>query len=198
MLHRGRLAYVRGDVADALALTCESLRAYQRLGVRRDVAGCLDLVALICAPYDPTRAARLFGAANAVRRSLSAALPPVDARARSAAVARVRTTLGTEFEAQLDAGAALPLEAAIEEALATQPPVSQPVYEPSTGTGPLSQREREVAELIAEGLSNREIAERLVIAPRTAEAHVTHVLTKLGLRSRSQVAVWVVNQSKPR
>jgi non-specific serine/threonine protein kinase len=56
----------------------------------------------------------------------------------------------------------------------------------------LSGRERQVAVLIAHGRANREIAEELVITERTAEAHVTHVLAKLGLRSRAQVAIWVL------
>lgn len=59
---------------------------------------------------------------------------------------------------------------------------------------PLTRREREVAALVSEGLSNRDIAQRLFIAEKTAENHVQHILTKLGLSSRSQVAVWVVTQ----
>ncbi|MBV9175352.1 MAG: hypothetical protein JOZ81_35295, partial [Chloroflexi bacterium] len=54
----------------------------------------------------------------------------------------------------------------------------------------LSQREREVVRLIADGRSNRDIAEELVITKKTAEAHVSHILTKLGLCSRVQVATW--------
>jgi DNA-binding NarL/FixJ family response regulator len=54
----------------------------------------------------------------------------------------------------------------------------------------LTRREREVAELVAEGLTNREIATRLFVSPRTAENHVQHVLTKLGLANRSQIAAW--------
>ncbi len=56
----------------------------------------------------------------------------------------------------------------------------------------LSRREREVAELVAEGLTNREIAGRLVISERTAEGHVEQIRNKLGFRSRAQIAAWVV------
>ncbi len=55
---------------------------------------------------------------------------------------------------------------------------------------PLTPREREVADLVAEGLTNRQIAERLVLSERTAQNHVQHVLTKLGLSNRAQVAAW--------
>ena len=66
--------------------------------------------------------------------------------------------------------------------------------EPSTQTverSSLSPREREVAGLIAEGLSNRAIADRLGLSERTIEAHVEHILSKLGFRSRARVATWV-------
>jgi predicted ATPase/DNA-binding CsgD family transcriptional regulator len=58
---------------------------------------------------------------------------------------------------------------------------------------PLTPRELEIAGLLAEGLTNREIAERLVIAKRTVDAHVEHILTKLGFSSRTQVATWFVH-----
>ena len=58
-------------------------------------------------------------------------------------------------------------------------------------TRALTRREREVADLVSQGLTNRELAERLVIAERTAANHVQHILIKLGLSNRSQLAVWV-------
>ncbi|MGH2350225.1 MAG: LuxR C-terminal-related transcriptional regulator [Chloroflexota bacterium] len=63
---------------------------------------------------------------------------------------------------------------------------------PAAGKPPtqLTRREREVAILIAQGLTNREIAQRLVITERTAASHVEHILTKLDLRSRTQIATW--------
>ena len=61
-------------------------------------------------------------------------------------------------------------------------------------TSPLSRREREIATLVAIGLSNRQIAEELVISPATAERHVANILTKLGYHSRAQIAAWAVEQ----
>ena len=58
------------------------------------------------------------------------------------------------------------------------------------GDGGLSVREAEVARLVADGLTNRQIAARLVISERTAGNHVAHILTKLGFTSRTQIAAW--------
>jgi DNA-binding CsgD family transcriptional regulator len=55
---------------------------------------------------------------------------------------------------------------------------------------PLSEREFEVAQLVAAGLTNRQIAERLVLAPKTISAHITHILTKLGAARRAEIAAW--------
>jgi non-specific serine/threonine protein kinase len=66
--------------------------------------------------------------------------------------------------------------------------------EPETAVdaGPLSRREREVAKLVAAGLTNRQIADRLFIAERSAEGHVERIRNKLGMRSRTEVATWAV------
>ena len=60
---------------------------------------------------------------------------------------------------------------------------------------PLTEREFQVAALVAEGLSNRDIAERLTIAKRTADSHVEHILAKLGYSSRAQIAAWITAQN---
>jgi DNA-binding CsgD family transcriptional regulator len=61
----------------------------------------------------------------------------------------------------------------------------------------LSRREREVAALVARGLTNREIARTLFLSERTAENHVQHILTKLGFGSRAQIAAWAVSEGLP-
>ena len=60
---------------------------------------------------------------------------------------------------------------------------------------PLSEREFEVARLVAAGLTNRQIGEQLVLAPKTISAHVTHILTKLGAQSRVDIARAAVHHS---
>ena len=67
----------------------------------------------------------------------------------------------------------------------------------ATGSALLSRREREVAALVARGLTNREIARTLVLSERTAENHVQHILTKLGFSSRAQIAAWAVSEGLP-
>jgi DNA-binding NarL/FixJ family response regulator len=61
----------------------------------------------------------------------------------------------------------------------------------------LTRREWEVAQLIAHGLSNRRIAEQLVLSERTVDSHVSHILRKLGCGSRAQIAAWAVTNTRP-
>ena len=70
--------------------------------------------------------------------------------------------------------------------------------ERSVASGPLTAREREVVDLIVRGCSNREIAEKLVLSEGTVEVHVKRILSKLGFRSRSQVAVWAAQRLSAR
>jgi len=63
--------------------------------------------------------------------------------------------------------------------------------------GALTARESEVAALIAEGLTNGQLAERLFISPKTAAVHVSNILAKLGLASRAEVAAWAVRRELP-
>ncbi len=57
----------------------------------------------------------------------------------------------------------------------------------------MTRRETQIAELVARGMSNKQIAAKLVISQRTAESHVEHILQKLGFTSRAQIASWVHN-----
>ncbi|MGI5240299.1 response regulator transcription factor [Dactylosporangium sp. CA-139066] len=77
-----------------------------------------------------------------------------------------------------------PLRAAVEAAGAP------------AAAGPLTAREQEVAALVAEGLSNRQIAERLYLSARTVENHVTHILVKLGFESRARIASWYTDRAR--
>jgi len=85
-------------------------------------------------------------------------------------------------------GRALTLDQAIDYALGESEP------DLAIDVGPLSRREREVARLVAAGMTNQQIAERLFIAERTAEGHVERIRNKLGVRSRTEVATWAVER----
>lgn len=89
-------------------------------------------------------------------------------------------------------GARLPREQLVAFALSRDDlPPDIPAQPRPSGSNGLTQREREVATLIAKGMTNREIAEQLVISKRTADAHVEHILAKLGFSSRSQIAALI-------
>ena len=97
------------------------------------------------------------------------------------------------FRSAYDEGYAMSLEEAVQFALGAETP--PPVARPAAGVSQLSKRENQVAELVARGLSNKDIAQELVISQRTAEGHVAKIMDKLGVSSRAQVAVWVTEES---
>jgi DNA-binding NarL/FixJ family response regulator len=72
--------------------------------------------------------------------------------------------------------------------------LTREIAAPQQTAATLTAREREILVLIAQGKSNRDIADALVISERTARTHVSHVLTKLGLTSRTQAALWAVRE----
>jgi predicted ATPase/DNA-binding CsgD family transcriptional regulator len=195
------IAHSRGDEAAAAALFRESLDLARELGDARGVAESLvGLAGVAAAGRDPLRAARLFGAAETLLASASATIWPSN-RAdyeRDLATAR-RQVDDSAFEAAWSEGRAMTpeqsiayaLEAAEHDVPATIPPAPTADAQPPP---PLSRREREVAVLVARGLTNRQIAEELVIAERTADAHVSNILAKLGFATRAQVAAWVVER----
>ena len=112
--------------------------------------------------------------------------------------AQLRHAVGDDaYAAAVRRGTDLSLDQAVAYALGEQPATPDPAPSLTRAPGVLTRRERQVAELIAEGLSTKKIATRLVISPRTAEGHVEHILTKLGFISRTQIATWAAAQAQP-
>jgi non-specific serine/threonine protein kinase len=112
------------------------------------------------------------------------------------AVARTADRLGAEAYAEhFQAGRGLSFESAIREALEIHAATS--VQRSTAPWSPLTERERDVAQLVASGLSNRSIAEMLMLGTRTVESHVSRILSKLQLTSRAQLAVWVNRRMEP-
>ena len=150
-----------------------------------------DLVCLAAAAGQPERAARLSGVTATLLREIGGEIhPPIRARLDQAEQ-RARTQLGeARFERARREGEALDRHAAIALALEERPAAPEQRTNGSHHTA-LGKREREVAEMVADGLSNKEIAARLFLSERTVETHVYNILNKLGFNSRVQIASWV-------
>ncbi|NKQ54217.1 LuxR family transcriptional regulator [Amycolatopsis sp. K13G38] len=188
-----------GDLETATRLERDGLRLMSRMNERLGLGLCLEALAWIGAQRDAERAAMLLGAAQnhweAIETSTEA-LPGLFVQ-HEHCLKMARSVLGDEpYQTAWDRGRALDAAAAIEYALTDRPPGkkdSAPPAAPGYG-GPLTRREREIARLVATGLSNRDIAERLVISKRTAETHVANIMTKLGFTSRHQIIAFMAEQ----
>lgn len=195
----GQLALRRGDLAAAHAHLEADLRL--RLETRDAGGTCEAIEVLACVAATegrPERAVRLAGAAAALRTVAARTIPAARVAEREARLEPARRALSAETAAAAWAeGAAMSLEQAIAYALESPAEeVRQAPARPHTPSpaDPLTLREREVAVLLARGLTNREIAAELVIAAGTAGIHVDHIFAKLGFHSRAQVAAWVAER----
>ncbi|WP_345342917.1 ATP-binding protein, partial [Rhodococcus olei] len=186
-----------GDRDRALRLLQQGLALVRR---RRDphlAATCLEARAwIVSAEGSARRAVVLLGAAQALGQMTGASTVvfPGLLVHHDECERNTRRTLGQRaFEAAHHEGHSLDLDAAVAYALGEEPTTPPPTAGPSTE---LTRRERQVADLVAEGLTNKAIASRLVISPRTADGHVEHILTKLGFTSRTQIAAWVTEHQR--
>jgi non-specific serine/threonine protein kinase len=187
----GVAAWRDGDRKRAKQLIQDALRVNSGLNSTVINMFCLEALAWVLdIPADAERAAVLMGAAEELR--------PAGVRVAAAFHEKcehdARMALGDRrFDAALQQGQSMGIDAAVAYALG----------EPATAAGgpadraaKLTRRERQVAELVAQGLSNRQIATKLVISQRTAQGHVENILTKLGFTSRAQIAAWVVENAR--
>ncbi|WP_433379678.1 ATP-binding protein [Actinoplanes sp. CA-142083] len=184
----------RGDPGAAVGYGRAALRFKRQLG---DVAGCamsVDVLATAAAALgEAERAARLLGVAHRLWQSVGRPQfgSPDLVAARTRVEQQSREKAGDEgFETAYADGLTLDLTAGVDYAVGEPAPRPAEVPEQWAGWAPLTRREREVALLVAEGLTNQAIAERLVIGRRTANTHVEHILTKLDFTSRAQIAAW--------
>jgi non-specific serine/threonine protein kinase len=154
------------------------------------------LAAVAAATSESERALRLSGAADMLYENLDARRTPAERLKVERWLAAPRAGLSADAAAAARAaGRALGLDGAVAFALEVGD-TSQSVKTaaPTAAAALLSPREREVAVLVARGLSNPQIAEDLVISVHTAQRHVENILGKLGFSSRTQVAAWAVGQ----
>ncbi|HTQ20004.1 LuxR C-terminal-related transcriptional regulator, partial [Mycobacterium sp.] len=184
LLARARIAIAEGgrisaeqDAHDALVCAADS-GAYQPL------AGILECLADLARDADSQQAARLFGAAEAFRQRTGMVRFKVHQAGYESSVAALRDAMQEkDFDAAWAEGAALTTEEAIAYARRGRGERKRP----ASGWASLTPAERDVVRLVCDGLANKDIATRLFISPKTVQAHLSHVYTKLGLSSRVQL-----------
>ena len=203
LVNLGLAALGQGDHQRAVMSFKEALVMSQNTERRSTVINALEGMASVSgAMGETTRTAHLWGAAAASREITGIALPPGDRALHEPHLSAARSRLGEAvWEELLAEGRAMSLKEAAEYALSsemtertTPGPEEQPVVE---RLGELTRREQEVALLVARGLTNRQISTELSISERTAGNHVAKILSKLGLRSRAQIARWASEHRLP-
>jgi predicted ATPase/DNA-binding CsgD family transcriptional regulator len=206
----GWIALAGGELDLAHDSLAEGLRLNQLCGQRLGIARGLEaFAALAVARQQPEQAATLAGAACQLRDSLGqlAVIGPKTEQVLEFARARLGVPAA---DALFAGGREMTVDDAARYALAARPQASGPAAgEPAVsaprsdgGNGhrslsPLTPREHEIVLLITQGLSNKEIADELVISPATAARHVANILAKLGFTSRTQVASWASRHEPP-
>jgi DNA-binding CsgD family transcriptional regulator/membrane protein implicated in regulation of membrane protease activity len=200
-----------GVVGGAIAVVA-LLLAMLLLGALPGSAGLVALSPWVLAPIAAAMAGYVAVAARAARRTrgIAPALPPMPQVGFTAiavtelaprGVVRVRDEEWSAETAAEPVPVGEKVEVVASEGLRllvrrVAPAVAAPVVAGMLGD-PLTPREREVAALIARGMTNRQIATELVIAETTADRHVSNILGKLELATRSQVAVWAAARRIP-
>jgi DNA-binding CsgD family transcriptional regulator len=167
------------------------------------VASCLEgLATVVAARGELTWAVRLWGAAEAHREAIGAPLPPVDQVAYQDLITTARSQLGDKtFAATWAEGRAMTPEQAlaVQSSVATPQPLSTkqsstpPARPTATYPDGLTAREVEVLRLLAQGMTDAQIAEQLVISPRTVNNHLTSIYQKIQVSSRSAATRYAID-----
>jgi DNA-binding CsgD family transcriptional regulator/tetratricopeptide (TPR) repeat protein len=201
----GCLALDQDEYPAARAWLSQSLTSFPEFDRLGFVHGLTVFAALAAAEGLPATALRLAGASAALIQQTGITIQQhIERRRNERWLTTARQALGEEVAAEAWAsGYQMRLEQAIAYALAPHEPAASKVgtrAKPPRGqaSDKLTPREREVASLIAQGLKNHQIAERLLITDRTVAAHVEHILAKLGYASRHQVGAWAAQHSERR
>ncbi len=195
----GSLATAAGEIDRAMPLLREAMSHLERLGSPGGIGLCLDAIADVAIlSGEPPLAARWIGATDAAQAEAGIARNELTPGEHAARVAAITAALGEDdYRRAWEAGQALSLDEAVAEALAWEPPLdtapSPPASPVAVGPGgQLSPRELEVLRLMAEGLTNQEVAEVLFISRRTATSHASTILGKLGVPSRTAAVAYAI------
>jgi predicted ATPase/class 3 adenylate cyclase/DNA-binding CsgD family transcriptional regulator len=179
LMAQGEHRQAESDAHDAMTRAAE-IRAFV------SVPDPLEVLAHLAYEAGSHReATRLFGAAQAIRQRTGLVRFKVYEPGYQASTTALRDALGErDFDATWAEGVAL----STEEAIAYARRGHGERKRPASGWESLTPAERDVVRLVSEGLANKDIATRLFVSPRTVQTHLTHVYTKLGLTSRTQLA----------
>jgi ATP/maltotriose-dependent transcriptional regulator MalT len=189
--HLASVAAAAGDYVTARVLYEEGLAIFIQADHKQWIAVCLEgLATVVAAQGELSWAARLWGTAEALRKAIGAPLPPVERPDYEHAVATAGAQLGEkDFAAAWAEGRTMTPEQVL---IATEPLSASSTKPRAPYPDGLTAREVEVLRLVAQGLSNAEIAEQLIISLLTVKAHMRSLYNKLGISSRSAATRYAI------
>jgi predicted ATPase/DNA-binding SARP family transcriptional activator/DNA-binding CsgD family transcriptional regulator len=202
LINLGLAALARGDHGRATELLLESLTVLREVESKQIMVAWLEVMAGVAGGRGQAqRTARLWGAAQSFREDMGAPLPSDELAMLEPYLTIARSLVGEKaWEIARTEGRAMTYERAIEYALSEEEPdphvIPTPKRRQAVGARSevLTRREEEVAALVARGLSNLQIASDLHLSERTVEHHVSKILRKLLLTSRTEIASWSTQQ----
>ena len=189
---KARVAFTQGNLGEAFKMYQESLSLARALGEQELLVNCLEGLADVVSMQGKYEwAAQIWGAAGVLRESIGQPHTPVEQVMYDSSIKAVRRHLGEQaFETAYERGRWMSPDQVLQEQVTM-------VLSPSTSPAPnarkmpksnpdgLTPREVEVLRLVAQGLTNDQVANRLIISPRTVDTHLTSIYGKIGVPSRS-------------
>ncbi|HEV2128203.1 MAG TPA: tetratricopeptide repeat protein [Thermomicrobiales bacterium] len=192
----GSIAFEQGDLTGATKRLLEAIGLYRELGDQSGIIETLERFADIAgARGQRERQATLLDAAAGIRQAINIPVQAINRERYDATIADLREHLGETYDSIWKAGQKLSIDevlAIVSASESFEQPVATLPRDAAAEAHGLTQRELEVLRLMADGMTNQEIADTLYLSPRTVTSHASNILGKLGTNTRTAAVAYAI------